>query len=354
MKGLILSGGKGTRLRPITYSMAKQLVPVANKPVLFYGLEAMRDAGITEVGLVVGDTHEEIRQAVGDGSRWGLCVTYIQQDQPLGLAHAVATAQPFLGDSSFVMYLGDNLLKSGIRELVEEFNRERPASIILLTKVPNPSEFGVAELDGDRVIGLVEKPTEPKSDLALVGVYLFDSRVHESIAELKPSFRGELEITDAIQALIDRGLAVRSHIVGGWWKDTGTVEAILDANRLVLESMESSVAPSARVSGDCVVQGAVSIGEGTSLSGASICGPVVIGDRCRLEGVTAGPNTAIADGCELENAKVSNSILMAGCRIIGPVPPIVDSLIGSDVHVRGGHATVRLVLGDSSDVTLIP
>ena len=241
MKGLILSGGKGTRLRPLTYTSAKQLVPVANKPVLFYGIESLAAAGIREIGIVVGDTQAEIRAAVGDGSAWGVTVTYIEQDAPRGLAHAVLISERFIDGEPFVMYLGDNLLNKGITRFTEEFMRERPAAQILLAHVPDPQMFGVAELSDGRVVRLIEKPKEPKSDLALVGVYMFSAAVFESVKRIKPSFRDELEITDAIQDLIDRGLEVRPHIVDGWWKDTGKLEDMLEANRLILDTIERDI-----------------------------------------------------------------------------------------------------------------
>ena len=238
MKGLILSGGKGTRLRPLTYTSAKQLVPVANKPVLFYGIEALVEAGIRDIGIVVGDTQAEIRAAVGDGSRWDARITYIEQDAPRGLAHAVLISEPFIGGEPFVMYLGDNLLNKGIVPFVEQFVREQPAAQILLTPVPDPQMFGVAELTNGKVVRLVEKPKEPMSNLALVGVYMFGPAIFDSVKRIKPSFRNELEITDAIQDLIDRGLTVTPHLVDGWWKDTGKLEDMLEANRLILETFE--------------------------------------------------------------------------------------------------------------------
>src|SRR5215212_9330497 len=263
LKGLILSGGKGTRLRPITHTSAKQLVPVANKPVLFYGLEAMAAAGIREVGIIIApETGETIREATGDGSRFGLEITYIEQDEPAGLAHAVLTAEEFLGDSPFVMYLGDNLLKDGITGLVDTFRQSEPDALILLTHVPDPEHYGVAELDGDRVKRLVEKPKKPPSDLALVGVYMFTSVIFEAARAIKPSWRNELEITDAIQHLVDGGHRVEPHIVKGWWKDTGQLDDILEANRLILEDIEE------RIDGELVdsrVEGRVVIEAGAHL-----------------------------------------------------------------------------------------
>ena len=241
MKGLVLSGGAGTRLRPITHTSAKQLVPVANKPVLFYGLEAMRDAGIEDVGIVVGETGGEIDAAVGDGSHFGLQVTYLPQDAPLGLAHAVLISESFLGDEPFVMYLGDNLLKEGISPFVRAFEASRPDALILLQRVEEPSAYGIAELQGERVVQLVEKPAQPRSDLALVGVYVFTPAIFASIRNITFSARGELEITEAIQDMIDRGLHVEPHTVSGWWKDTGKLDPLLEGNRLVLETLEPKI-----------------------------------------------------------------------------------------------------------------
>src|SRR5918999_6427619 len=280
MKGLILSGGKGTRLRPLTYTSAKQLVPVANKPVLFYGIEAIAAAGIHEIGIVVGDTQAEIRAAVGDGSRFGVRVEYIEQDAPRGLAHAVKISEPFIGGAPFVMYLGDNLLNKGITPFVREFEQKRPAAQILLARVPDPQMFGVAELRDGKVVRLVEKPKEPIGDLALVGVYMFGPEVFDSVNRIRPSFRNELEITDAIQDLIDRGLTVHPHIVDGWWKDTGKVEDMLEANRIVLEGLEVRI--EGTVDADSRVEGKVVIEPGVVVERSVIRGPAIIGAGARI------------------------------------------------------------------------
>src|SRR5215212_1173593 len=239
LKGLILSGGKGTRLRPITFTSAKQLVPVANKPVLFYGIEAMAAAGIREVGIIIApETGNEIRDAAGDGSQFGVKITYILQDEPAGLAHAVLTAEPFLADSPFVMYLGDNLLQGGMTELVDDFRSHQPDALILLTPVPDPEHYGVAELSDGRVVRLLEKPQQPKTDLALVGVYMFTAGIHDAARALEPSARGELATTDATQHLVDGGLHDEPHIVRGWWNDTGRLVDMHEGNRLVPDTIE--------------------------------------------------------------------------------------------------------------------
>jgi len=297
MKGLILSGGRGTRLRPLTYTSAKQLVPVANKPVLFYGIEALAEAGIREIGIVVGDTQAEIRAAVGDGSAWGVSITYIEQDAPRGLAHAVLISEPFLGDEPFVMYLGDNLLNKGITTFVDEFVREKPAAQILLARVPDPQMFGVAELSEGRVIGLVEKPAEPKSDLALVGVYMFSAAVFDAVKSIRPSFRNELEITDAIQHMIDRGLEVRPHIVDGWWKDTGKLEDMLEANRLILDRIERRV--DGTVDAESRVEGKVIVEAGAVIENSVVRGPAVIGARAKIVNAYVGPFTSIMSDAEV-------------------------------------------------------
>jgi glucose-1-phosphate thymidylyltransferase len=354
LKGLILSGGKGTRLRPITHTSAKQLVPVANKPVLFYGIEAMAAAGIDEVGIIIApETGGEVRAAAGDGSRFGVRITYIPQEAPLGLAHAVLTAEPFLGDSPFVMYLGDNLLQGGITDLVEAFRAGTPDALILLTPVPDPENYGVAELDNGSVVGLVEKPSEPKTDLALVGVYMFMPSVHSATHAIKPSARGELEITDAIQHLVDQGLRVEPHIVKGWWKDTGRLEDMLAANRLVLDTIER------QVDGELIdsqVDGRVVIERGARLERSSIRGPAIIGAGARLTDCYVGPYTAIGEGCAIQDAEVEHSILLAGSVVCDLDGRIESSLLGRNVRVGRDHRqprAYRFLVGDNSEIGIL-
>jgi glucose-1-phosphate thymidylyltransferase len=354
LKGLILSGGKGTRLRPITHTSAKQLVPVANKPVLFYGIEAMAQAGIDDVGIIIApETGDEIRAAAGDGTRFGVKLTYIVQEAPLGLAHAVLTAKPFLGDSPFVMYLGDNLLQGGIEDLVATFRAHKPDSLILLTPVPDPDQFGVAELRDGAVVRLIEKPAEPRTNLALVGVYMFTPAVHAAARAIKPSGRGELEITDAIQHLVDEGLRVEPHIVKGWWKDTGRLEDMLAANRLVLDTIES------RVEGELIesqVDGRVVVEAGARLERSAVRGPAIIGTGTRLTDCYIGPYTAIGEGCEIQNAEVEHSILLAGSSVRGLAGRMESSLLGRNVKVGRDHRqprAYRFLVGDNSEIGIL-
>jgi glucose-1-phosphate thymidylyltransferase len=355
LKGLILSGGAGTRLRPITHTSAKQLVPVANKPVLFYGIEALVEAGVTEIGIVIApETGEEIREAAGDGGEFGASITYIVQDRPAGLAHAVLTAEKFLGDSPFVMYLGDNLLAEGIAGLVSAFRESRPDALILLTKVDDPSSYGVAELDGDRVVRLVEKPKDPPSDLALVGVYLFGPTIFEAARSLEPSWRGELEITEAIDRLIDNGQRVESQVVSGWWKDTGQRADMLEANRLVLE--EQSPRIDGEVSADSQVEGRVVVEEGASISGSVVRGPAVIGRGARITDAFIGPYTAVGEDVEITRSEVENSILLAGARVTDLGTRMEASLLGRNVSLTrsdGMPKTLRMMVGDNSEIELI-
>jgi glucose-1-phosphate thymidylyltransferase len=355
LKGLILSGGKGTRLRPITYTSAKQLVPVANKPVLFYGIEAMAAAGIEQVGIIIApETGDEIRGAAGDGSRFGVEITYIVQDQPGGLAHAVLTAESFLDSDGFVMYLGDNLLQGGIAELVDKFRSDRPEALILLTPVPDPENYGVAELGPDGgVVQLVEKPSEPASDLALVGVYMFTPTIHEAARAIEPSARGELEITDAIQWLVDGGKRVESHVVRGWWKDTGRLDDMLEANRLILETVER------RVEGELVdsqVDGRVVVEPGARLERATVRGPAVIGSGALLRDAYIGPYTAVGAGCVIENAEVEHSILLESSSVRGLEGRMESSLLGKNVAISRDDRqprAYRFMVGDNSEIGIL-
>lgn len=353
MKALVLAGGSGTRLLPITHTYAKQLVPIANKPVLFYVLEAIQDAGVTDVGMVVGETEQEIRGAVDDSGPDGLRITYIRQEAPLGLAHAVLIAREYLAGDDFVMYLGDNFLIGGITELVKEFKHGIHDAQILLTPVAEPRAFGVAELDETgRVIGLEEKPSRPKSDLALVGVYMFGPLVHEAVRAISPSRRGELEITDAIQWLLDGGHSVRSHIVNGYWKDTGRPEDMLECNRKVLESVSGRV--DGYVDEGSQIIGEVIAEEGSRIERSVVRGPVVIGRNTRIVDSYIGPYTSVQNSCLIEGTELEYSIVMDEATIRGATR-IENSLIGRRVRVvpsTGMPTAHRLVLGDHSQVSI--
>jgi glucose-1-phosphate thymidylyltransferase len=350
-----LSGGRGTRLRPITYTGAKQLVPVANKPVLFYAIEALASAGIREIGIIVGETAAEVRRAVGDGSRWGVQVTFIPQETPAGLAHAVHVAQPFLGDDPFIMYLGDNLIRDSLRPLIESFRREPADAWILLSQVPHPEQFGVAVFDAaGHVTRLVEKPKVPPSDYALVGVYLFSAAIHDAVSSIRPSDRGELEITDAIQWLIDHDRSVRPQIITGWWKDTGKKSDMLEANRMVLDDLQSRV--EGRVEGDSEIEGRVSLAPTAVVRNSIVRGPVIIGDGAVIEDAFIGPYTAIGDRVVVRGSEVQHSILLDGAQILDIGSRVEDSLIGRDVTVRRGRSKphgYKLMLGDQSQIELM-
>jgi glucose-1-phosphate thymidylyltransferase len=353
MKALVLAGGSGTRLRPITYTSAKQLVPVANQPILFYGLGQIRDAGITDIGIIVGDTAAEIQAAVGDGDALGIEVTWIHQEAPLGLAHAVLTAADWLGDDDFVMFLGDNLIEGGITDLVRQFEAHRPAAQLLLKQVPDPQRFGVAVLNADGSIErLVEKPADPPSDLALVGVYLFTPAIIDAARRIEPSGRGELEITDAIQRLIDDGATVRASTVDGWWLDTGKKDDLLDANRVVLESLERRI--DGEVDATSTITGAVVVEAGAQIVNSTVRGPAVIGAGTRIADSYVGPFTSIAEGCTVEHSEIEFSVVLDGCVVSG-VERIEGSLLGREVRltrVERRPAAHRFLLGDHSELEI--
>jgi glucose-1-phosphate thymidylyltransferase len=354
LKGLILSGGAGTRLRPITHTSAKQLVPVANKPVLFYGIEALVDAGVKEIGIIIApETGEEIREAAGDGSRFGAEITYIVQDEPAGLAHAVLTAKDFIGDSPFVMYLGDNLLRNGLRGLVETFRRDEPDALILLTPVDDPQSYGVAELDGEKIVRLIEKPKDPPSNLALVGVYLFSPLIFAASEALEPSWRGELEITEAIQGLIDDGKTVQSEVVRGWWKDTGQLADMLEANRLVLEEVETQLDGEVDNS---KVEGRVIIEAGARVVGSVVRGPAVIAAGAVIEDAYIGPYTSIGADVHVRRSEVEHSIILAGSVVEDLGTRMEASLLGRNVKLTrsdGMPKTLRLLVGDRSEIEIV-
>jgi glucose-1-phosphate thymidylyltransferase len=355
LKGLILSGGAGTRLRPITHTSAKQLVPVANKPVLFYGIEALVDAGVTEIGIIIApETGDEIREAAGDGSAFGAEITYIVQDKPAGLAHAVLTAEEFIGGSPFVMYLGDNLLADGLRGLVATFRSEEPDALILLTPVDDPQSYGVAELDGERIVRLVEKPKDPPSNLALVGVYLFAQPIFDAARALEPSWRGELEITEAIQSLIEEGKTVRSEVVSGWWKDTGQLADMLEANRLVLEEIQTRI--EGEVDADSRVEGRVVIEPGAVLERSVVRGPAVIGAGARIEDAYVGPYSSIGDEVCVRRSEVEHSIILAGSVVEDLGTRMEASLLGREVKLTrsdGMPKTLQMLVGDKSEIKLV-
>ncbi len=350
MKGLILSGGTGTRLRPITHTSAKQLIPIANKPVLFYAIEAVRNAGVKDIGIIIGETGKEVREALGDGKEFGVKITYIEQEAPLGLAHAVKIAKDFLGDDEFVMFLGDNIVKDGINNLVKDFKKNKPNCQILLANVENPARFGVAQLKDGKVVRLIEKPKVPPSNLALVGVYMFDKNIFEAVEKIKPSWRGELEITDAIQYLIDKGYRVEPHIIEGWWKDTGKLEDILEANRIMLEGLEPFL--KGRVDKKSQIIGRVAIDEEAEIVGSVIRGPAIIGRKSKILNSYIGPFTSIYYDVLVENSEIEHSVILERVKIRN-ISRVEDSLIGRDVEVTKSKRkpkAYRFMLGDQSHV----
>lgn len=352
MKGLILSGGKGTRLRPFTYTGAKQLVPLANKPVLFYAIEDLVDAGITDIGVIVGDTGDQIREAVGQGTRFGARVTFIEQDSPLGIAHGIKIARDFLGDEKFVLFLGDNFIRDGIVPQVEAFRDGTMNAQIILYKMDDPSAMGVAVLDGnDRVTRVVEKPKQFISPYAVIGIYMFDHHVFEAVNAIKPSARGELEITDTIQYLVDHGLNVRAHPLNGWWIDTGKMSDILEANRLILDVLEPK--NEGQVDGVSRIEGRVTLQKDAQVIHSTIRGPAIIGERTRIENAFVGPYTSIYHDCLIQNCEIENSVVLENSKIVDIPTRIADSLIGRHAEIAraGGQTkTLKMMIGDHSKV----
>ncbi len=354
MKGLILSGGKGTRLRPFTYTGAKQLVPVANKPVLFYAIEDLVEAGIREIGIVVGDTGEQVRAAVGDGARFGARVSYIEQDAPRGIAHGIKIARDFIGGDKFVLFLGDNFIRDGIAPQVAAFRYQTMNAQIILYRMSDPGAMGVAVLDGDRrVTQVIEKPKQLVSPYAVIGIYMFDSNVFEAVNAIQPSARGELEITDTIQYLIDHKFNVRAHLLEGWWIDTGKMSDILEANRLVLDVLDSK--NEGQVDAASRIEGRVVLQKGAVVVNSTIRGPAIIGERTRIENAFVGPYTSIHHDCIVRNCEIEHSVVLESSQIVDAPARVADSLIGRNVQVgrADGHTkTLRMMIGDFSKVGL--
>ena len=350
MKGLLLAGGFGTRLRPLTHTGNKHMLPVANKPILFYGVESIRDAGVKEIGIILGPMNETIKESIGDGSKFGVKVTYIDQPEPKGLAHAVLVAEDFLRDEPFVMYLGDNLLRRGIKYLVDDFKSSKYDAMVVLTKVKDPRLFGVAEVDKGKLLRVIEKPKQPKSDLAITGIYMFTKPIFDVIKRLKPSWRNELEITDAIQMLLDEGHTVGYRMVDGWWKDTGKPEDLLEANHLILSDLKTS--NEGTIEQEANIIGNVAIGKNTMIkNNTCIRGPVTIGKDCRIGPDTyVGPYTSIGNNVTIVGGEIENSIVMDGASISCD-ERIVDSLIGREAKIDSNSAKpsgYRLIIGDNT------
>lgn len=353
MKAIILCAGLGTRLRPLTFSIAKHLIPVGNKPVLFFAIENLVEVGVRELGMIVSkESWPIIEEAVGDGRRWGLRVTYIEQPEPKGLAHAAQCAESFIGDDSFIMYLGDNLIPEGMGEAVRRFEASTADAVVMLKEVEDPSAFGIAQLDGDRIVKLIEKPKDPPSNLAIVGGYVFRSAIFDSIRAIKPSWRNEYEITDALQNLIDRQRKVVPYVLTSWWKDTGKPADILDANRVILDSISAERAGS--VDQASTVDGIVHIAAGAEVVRSQIEGPVIIGSGARIVDSYVGPYTSVGDGVEIVRSRVEDSVLMEGTQIEDLSGPLSRSLVGRKAKLRGGSGAepVRLLVGDMCEVEI--
>ena len=357
MKALIAAGGRGSRLRPLTHTAAKQLIPVANKPILYYGLEDIAKAGIKNVGMIVGkETIDDIKRSVGDGKKWGLNIKYIYQEEPLGLAHCIKIARNYLKDAPFIMYLGDNILTTDLSKFIGEFKRSDANALVLLAEVDNPEQFGVAQLDdNDNITRLVEKPKTPPTNFALVGVYLFDKNIFKAVNNIKPSFRNELEITDAIQWLIDNGYKVLPHKVSGWWKDTGKVGDVLEANRFILSSLKASKGKGLMIDSNSKIKGKVILQRNVRIENSVIRGPAIIGEKTKITNSYIGPYTSIYFGCEILNSEIENSIIMENTKIIDLPSRLDNSIIGKEVEISKNIKkpnAINLILGDRSKIRM--
>ena len=353
MKALITAGGHGTRLRPITHTQNKHLIPIANKLMLQFALEFAQEAGIIDVGIVINSNDESIKNAFGDGTDLGIQLTYILQDAPLGLAHVVKISESFIGDDNFIFYLGDNILVGGLRKFIDDFEINSSNCHLVLSKVPDSNRFGVAEVVDERIVSIEEKPDNPKSDLAVTGIYLYDKNIFEAVNNIKPSARGELEISDAHQYLLDKGFDVSYSEITGWWKDTGKPSDLLDANRLVLDNIKSDF--KGIVDESSTISGRVQIGENSRVINSNIRGPSVIGDNTIIKESYIGPYSAIGKGCTISGSEVEYSIIMDGCKINQVQRRIESSLLGNEVEIlrsKAKPATHRFMLGDQSRIEI--
>jgi glucose-1-phosphate thymidylyltransferase len=349
MKALITAGGHGTRLRPITHTQNKHLIPIANKPILNYALEYVKEAGITEVGIITNKDGSEVQDVYGDGSKLGLSITYSPQEKPSGLADCVRIAEPFLGDAPFIFYLGDNIIVGGIKRFVEEFQKNRSNCHLVLAKVPDPERFGVPEIRNNQIVGIKEKPKKPKSDYAVTGIYLYDKTIFEAVNNIKPSARGEMEISDAHQYLIDKGLKISYSEITGWWKDTGKPSDLLEANRLVLDKISKNIAGD--VDSNSVISGRVIIEEGAKIQNSNVRGPAIIGAGTQIINAYIGPYTAIEQNCVIKNSEVEFSIISQNCEILNQKIRIEASLLGKNVKIIEANSkpyTNRFIIGDQS------
>jgi glucose-1-phosphate thymidylyltransferase len=356
MKAIILCAGRGTRLRPLTFSNAKHLIPIANKPVMFYGLESIIEAGITEVGVIVSENRSEFVRVLGDGERWGIHISYIVQEEPKGLAHAASVARDFCGDEPFLMYLGDNIFQTGMKEAVKLYMAHQPNAITFLYEVEDPRPYGVAELEGDRVVRVVEKPQEPKSRWILTGAYIFDPIVFEVIDQLEPSGRGEYEITDAIQGLVNRGARVMPHFVPGWWVDTGNSSDMLRANRLVLRQLESEIGTGVVLDEQSALVGDIVLGDGVEIRNSTVRGPAIIGPQSRILDSFIGSFTSIGRDVTIKHSEIEHSIIMDGCSISNVGGRIDDSVFGRNISLHREDSLPRahkFLLADDSQISLV-
>lgn len=354
MKGIILHGGHGTRLRPLTHTGPKQLLPIANKPMSQYALEDLKKAGVKEIAIIIGDVYpEKVKEYYGDGSKFGVNITYVYQDQPKGISHAIRLCKDFIKNDRFIVYLGDNVLRKDLVDYTKKFQNSSIDAMILLCEVDEPQRFGIAELDGEKIKKIMEKPKNPPSNLAVIGIYFLSPKIFDIIDKLKPSWRGELEITEALQLLMDDGYTIGYDTVTGWWKDTGTPEDIIHANKLVLDSIGTE--NQFLIDQDAEIKENIVIGKGTTISRDSfVTGPVIIGKNCQIgPAVRIGPYVSIGDNCKIQRCEIQDSIVMADCIIDAKID-LSNSIIAHAAEINDHHAPKKcqFLLGERSQLKL--